>query len=422
MRVPNRRASFWTSTAVVGHALWASAAPTVTYPLYTDQWHLTATATTSVFAVFPVALVATLIVFGDLADYIGRRGSILLGLTASLTGAALFAVAPAVGWVFAGRALMGLGVVLAMGPASAAVVEFSAKGVTKRASAITTAATAVGLALAVLSGGLLIDFGPDPIHGNFWILTAVTALVLTAAWHLPRHTKAEAKGSWQPRGLRVPRSLRIVFTTSAVAVTAGFIVGAVLLSLGAQIARELIGSADALVSGSVIALFATVMGAAAILVRNVRPRTSIMLGATGAITALGLLILAAAIHSLTVFLLFALTAGIGYSLLFTGGLGLLNAHAPTHHRAGALSALYLIAYLMQAVTALTLGAIATATDLHTAVNTGTPAIAAVSALAATLAALTRDAASLSSRAKRKPPRRSAAMMPESRRQHEHPRP
>jgi hypothetical protein len=58
MRVLNRRASFWTSTAVVGHALWASAAPTVTYPLYADQWHLTATATTSVFAVFPVVLVA----------------------------------------------------------------------------------------------------------------------------------------------------------------------------------------------------------------------------------------------------------------------------------------------------------------------------------------------------------------------------
>lgn len=69
-----------------------------------------------------------------------------MGLTASLTGAALFAIAPAVGWVFAGRALMGLGVGLAMGPASAAVIEFSAKGATKRAGAITTTATAVGLA------------------------------------------------------------------------------------------------------------------------------------------------------------------------------------------------------------------------------------------------------------------------------------
>jgi hypothetical protein len=91
-----------------------------------------------------------------------------MGLTASLTGAALFAIAPAVGWVFAGRALMGLGVGLAMGPASAAVIEFSAKGATKRAGAITTTATAVGLALAAHAGGLLIDFGPDPTLQQRW--------------------------------------------------------------------------------------------------------------------------------------------------------------------------------------------------------------------------------------------------------------
>jgi len=51
-------------------------------------------------------------------DYIGRRATILIGLTSSLLGTALFAVAPSVLWVFVGRAFMGLGVGLCAGSAT----------------------------------------------------------------------------------------------------------------------------------------------------------------------------------------------------------------------------------------------------------------------------------------------------------------
>ncbi len=38
--VLGRAASFWVSAGVVGHTLWTSAAPAMTYPLYAAQWHL----------------------------------------------------------------------------------------------------------------------------------------------------------------------------------------------------------------------------------------------------------------------------------------------------------------------------------------------------------------------------------------------
>src|ERR1700712_2650108 len=111
-----RRASFWTAAAVAALALWTSAAPSVSYPLYAAEWHLTPTTTNAIFAVYPIALVVVLIVFGDLSDHIGRRASIVLGLVAMLVGVLLFAVAPSVGWVFVGRAFMGLGVGLSLSP------------------------------------------------------------------------------------------------------------------------------------------------------------------------------------------------------------------------------------------------------------------------------------------------------------------
>ena len=63
-------------------------------------------------------------------------------LGTSLIGAFLFAVAPSVLWLFAGRAIMGVGVGLTAGPSTAAMVEFSAEGQANRAASITAAAQA----------------------------------------------------------------------------------------------------------------------------------------------------------------------------------------------------------------------------------------------------------------------------------------
>ena len=64
---------------------------------------------------FPIAVVAMLVCFGGISDQIGRRATMLLGLGASLIGAVLFAVAPDIWWVFAGRDFMGVGVGLSAG-------------------------------------------------------------------------------------------------------------------------------------------------------------------------------------------------------------------------------------------------------------------------------------------------------------------
>ncbi|WP_309241799.1 MFS transporter [Mycobacterium sp. AZCC_0083] len=169
--------------------LWTSAAPALANPLYAAQWELTPTVTTAPFAVYPAALAVMLIVFGKFSDYTGRRPAIRIGMSSCLLGSVLFAIGPSIVWLFLGRAIMRIGVAFALSAATAAMFEYRPSHKGERASAVATAASAVGLTVALL-GGALVQYGPAPTHLSFWVLTAATAVVTAACWFLPRDVVA----------------------------------------------------------------------------------------------------------------------------------------------------------------------------------------------------------------------------------------
>ena len=186
--VLGRRASLLVSAGVVSHTLWTSAAPALTYGLYAQEWHLSHTVTAGIFAIYPIGVVVMLVCFGGISDRIGCRTTMLAGLFASLAGALLFAVAPDVWWVLAGRALMGIGVGLAASPSTAAILEFTSPGRAKSAASVTMGAQAIGFTAALLLGGALTEYGPWPTRLCFWALFVFLVILLIATWFLPRHT------------------------------------------------------------------------------------------------------------------------------------------------------------------------------------------------------------------------------------------
>ncbi len=384
-----QRTSFWVAAGVVAHTLWTSAAPAMTYPLFAEEWHLTHTVTTGIFATYPIVVATVLVGFGDVSDYVGRRAAILWGVGASLVGTLLFALAPDVLWLFAGRAFMGIGVGLTAGPSTAAMVEFSGQGEAKRAATITTVAQAVGFAAALLLGGALIQYAPLPTRLNFWVLSAVLAVLFTAAWFLPHHTGSEAQGRWRPKTTVIPNHLRYVFAVAAAAVTTAYTHGVLILSLGSQVASDLVGSPNTLVNGAALSLFAIASAVVGISARTMQPRTAMTTGAAASAAGMALLAAAVAGHHLPVFLAATAISGAGYSLLFFGGLETINSAAPAEHRGGVLSAIYLLAYVSLGAVSLLLGAVATAHGLGFAVDLGAGVIALFSVITVALVAMTR---------------------------------
>ncbi len=99
----------------------------------------------------------------------------------------------------------------------------------------------------------------------------------------------------------------------------------------------------------------------------------------------------AASGSLGLFLAWCVVGGAGYSFAFSGGLALVTRVAPGAHRGATLSLVYLVAYLLQASTAVGAGALATALGLGPAIDVMAPILALLATGALVLAAIDRAA-------------------------------
>ncbi|WP_419702529.1 MFS transporter [Promicromonospora sp. NFX87] len=375
------RGSRWAAASAVALALWASAAPTLVYPAYAAEWHLTTAVTTTVFAAYPVALIGTLLLLGGFAETVGSRNAILAGLGFLGLGALTFLLAPNLALLLTGRALMGIGVGLSLGPATSVIASAGRDGVRDRTGAITAGASSVGIITALLVGGATVQFGPSPLHSAYGVLLAGVVVAVLAVWFLPRALPSTTAGRWRPRRLAVPQR-RMPFLAGTFGVSAAYALGAIFLGVGAQFARDTVRSDDAFVNGVVLAISAAAIGAVALLAGRLRAATALRLGALAAVAGQALMVTAGATHSMPFLVLYSLVGGAGYSLLFSGGITLVTQSAAAEHRAATTSSAYLVAYLVQAVVALGVGALGTAVGLQTALVAGSATVVAL-----TLAAL-----------------------------------
>lgn len=369
----SRPVAFWAAAGVLVLALWASSAPAMVYPVYVSEWGATPLSTTALFAAYPVVLVISLIGCGSLSDWLGRRRVILAGLSFVALGTLVFVVADSFPFLYAGRGLQGAGVGLAISPAAAALLDFETSGSSSRASAVNTAATSTGAVVAILLGGALVQYAPVPARSVFLTLFTATLLLMIVLWFLPE-TTVSSRRRWL-RALRFPETRRTAFFIGCGTLAAAFMMGGVFLSLGAQIARDLTGAGNAFLVATALSTWPLVGVPAAFLARRVAPRTAAVLG--GPLAAFGSLALlpAALTTSLPIFFLSCAASGFGYGLLFYAGVGVVSANAIPGERAGSLAAMYLVAYVAQAVAAVATGALATSEDLLTAVIIGMPAMA-----------------------------------------------
>jgi MFS family permease len=361
----SRSGRFWLVAVLLGLLMFAASAPSPLYRVYAAEWHFSSTTLTTIFAVYAVALLATLLVTGRLSDHVGRRPVIAAGLVVEAASMACFIAAHSAVLLYVARVLQGLATGTVTGALSASLVDLQPMSSTALASLVNSATPGIGLAVGALATGALVQYGPEPTRLVYWLLLGAFAVGVLAviAMAEPGRRRPGALASLKPR-FGVPRQARSTFASTLPCLVALWALGGLYLSLGPTLVGQLLRSSNLAWGGVVIFLVTGVGATAAILQRSSAPPTAMLAGCTALLAGLGVSVASIAQMSAAGFLLGSGLAGVGFGLAFLGAFRTLSALAPAEERAGLIATIYTVSYLAFGVPAVGAGVAASDVGLR----------------------------------------------------------
>ena len=306
-----RAAGFWLVAGVLFLLLFASAAASPLYSVYRAQWRFSATTLTSVFAVYVLVLLLTLLVFGSLSDYLGRRRVIAVALAAGAGACGLFLAAHGVGLLFAARALSGASAGAATSAGGAALIDLQPPG-SGRAPVVTSAAVLLGLAVGGLGTSALVQYAPAPTYLIWWLLLGACAAAAVAVLAIPETApgRAGVLASLRPR-VAVPRQARGTLAVALPCMIAAPAVNGFYLSLGPSLAAQVLRSPDLVWGGLVIFLVTGTGAAATVAFRAVSAPSAMLAGCLALLAGAAMTLAAIQTASAAAFLAGTAVAGAG---------------------------------------------------------------------------------------------------------------
>jgi MFS family permease len=340
---------------IIALALFASATPSPLYADYAASWHFSTPVLTAVYAVYALGVLTTLLLIGRLSDEIGRRPVLLGALIALLFATVLFMLAQSVIWLFAARGLQGLATGAALGAAGAAMLDLHPRGDAVQAGLVNGVGSALGIGLGAAVSSVLVQEAPDPRVTPFVLLFVLFAIALAGTFGLREPVMRTERPRLRPQRPQVPRSVRPEFLLASLGVIASWSIAGLYLSLAPSLAAQLFGTHSHLAGGAAVLAIAGPGGLAQLAFRRLSSRVA--MGGGSLVLALGMAATVASLSTDSVPLFFgaSMVTGAGFGVAFMGAIRSISLAAPPEHRAGVMSAFYVVAYLSLSVPTLIAG-------------------------------------------------------------------
>ena len=378
-----RTAGFWLVAGVLFLLLFVSGAASPLYDVYQAQWRFSATTLIAIFSVYVLAFLVTLLVFGSVSDYLGRRGVIEVALVVGAGACGLFLAAHGAGLLFAARALSGVSAGAATSAGGAALVDLQPES-SGRAPVVTSAAILLGLGVGGLATSALVQYAPAPTHLVWWLLLGVCATAAVAVLAIPetRSRRPGVLASLRPR-VAVPRQARATFAAALPGMIAAPALNGFYLSLGPSLAAQVLGSPDLLWGGLVIFLVTGTGAAATVALRGLSGHAAMLAGCLTLVAGAAMTLAAIETASAAAFLAGTAVAGTGSGMaFFLGAYRILTPLASPGQRAGLISASWIVFYLAFSIPVLIAGVAVTHFGLHRTAVVYSAALAVLAAAAA----------------------------------------
>ena len=339
-------AGFRITLAGLAVMMAGASAPSPFYPDLQHEIGFSAAMLTAIFAVYTVALLASLLVVGSLSDHVGRRPVISAGFALLAVSLVLFWQATTVSGLMVARVLQGVAAGMLLSALSAAVVDLEPKHKPGSAAVWNSVIPMGGLAIGALIAGLMMDLTDMAEADVFGALTGAYIVLAAVIWFIPE-TAPRHEGVWsslKPR-IGVPATARKAFRRSAPAVIAGWATGGLYLALGAPIVRAVFGVEDHLTQAIVIALLCGAGGIACYVARGYSSRQVTLYGTSVLAIGTAATLVAIAWPSLPAYLVALTIAGTGFGTCFYGVLRSIVPAVKPGERGELFAALFTLSYL-----------------------------------------------------------------------------
>jgi MFS family permease len=359
--------------ALLGLLFLTSTAPSPLYSVYQQEWRFSSVMLTVVFAVYSGPLMVALHFSGPFSDRYGRRRLAVGGFTLLLASLLVFAFARGLWWIFAARALQGLGVGTASAALTASVINARRHEATGGATTVAMVSGNIGVGIGALLSGFFVEYVVDPTRTVFVVLACACAIALGACSRVSSARSHHVRRtSWRPR-LDLPsasaRTSLVYLTGMALAWT----LGGLYLSLGPSIA-EALGGSSALIGALVAAILgfggALAAGASGTWAELRQLRVGVPLLVAG----LAGVVVACATTSWGIFLAGSAVLACAWGLVYIGTFRALVALSRPETRGATVSVIYVVTYVAFSLPAILAGVCTDAFGLrHTTIAFGSVA-------------------------------------------------
>lgn len=363
----------------------AGSAPSPLFVVFQQQWGFSPALLTVAFAIYAIALLASLLVAGSLSDHIGRRPVVFTALLLQAGAMLTFLLAEGIGGIIAARIVQGIATGMVGGALTAAVVEAAPAAQKRLGAMIGSVSPLAGLAVGALLTGIAVKFTLHPVPLVFGVLVAICVVGAVATLFLPESVtpRPGALASLVPR-ISVPVQARAEFVRGVPTMLAVWSLAGLYLSLVPSVLQQIFGIHDGIVNGLAIAAFFGLGAASPTLLRRFSPVRMSAIGMSLLAVGAGLVVLSLATRSVALFFAGTALAGFGGGSAFSAQVQTLAPMAQPHQRAELFSALYAISYLAFSVPAMLAGRLIAPLGLPATVEGYAALVLAVAALGAWL--------------------------------------
>src|SRR4051812_5633576 len=253
LRRLHRPAAFWSVAVLLVLMLAASGVPSPLYRVYQEEFGFSSGVLTTIFGIYALALLVSLLVVGALSDHVGRRPVLVAAFLLEAVAIVVFLMSDGGGWLLAARVVQGLATGALTSALGAALLDLQ-KPERPLGALINSASPGLGLSLGAVGAGLLVQFVPSPTDWVFGVLTVVFVLASAGTLALLPETSPRLPGalpSLRPQ-VHIPPAHRRPFVVALPILLANWALGGLYASLGPSLLVDVFGIDKHLAGGLLI--------------------------------------------------------------------------------------------------------------------------------------------------------------------------